>query len=153
MLAQDLPCATAARLLGWQTGEPGVLSATTLRTLVRAHGQRRRCVEQSEANVLSMDGTQGKRLRGVPLDPVRRHAGWPSAWSTAVEAALAHGALRPPEGVRWSDGERVQAIQRDEVAASIEDLRRLGPEGAPGQMVRVLDEVLAPAPGRGGHVL
>jgi len=96
-----------------------------------------------------MDGTQGKRLRGVPLDGVRRHAGWPSAWSAAVEAALAHGAMRPPEGVTWSDGERVQAVRREEVAASIEDLRQLGPAVAPGQMVLVLDEVLAPAPGRG----
>ena len=32
LLAQDLPFATAARLLGWQTGE-GVLGATTVRKL------------------------------------------------------------------------------------------------------------------------
>lgn len=38
LLAQDLPFAAAARLLSWQVGEPAVLSASTLRTLVRHQG-------------------------------------------------------------------------------------------------------------------
>jgi len=52
LLPQELPFATAARLLGWQSGEPGLLSATTRRTLVRDHGGRIRRVEQTEAVVL-----------------------------------------------------------------------------------------------------
>ncbi len=38
LLAHDVPFATAARLLGWYTDEPGVLSATTVRQVVRERG-------------------------------------------------------------------------------------------------------------------
>ena len=38
LLPQDVPFVTAARLLGWRTGEPDILCASTLRTLVRDHG-------------------------------------------------------------------------------------------------------------------
>jgi hypothetical protein len=46
LLCQDLPFATAARLLGWQVREPKIRSATTLRTLVRTHGAAIRRHEQ-----------------------------------------------------------------------------------------------------------
>jgi len=52
LLPQDVPFATAARLLGWQTGEAGLLSTSTLRTLVRDHGGRIWRIEQTEALVL-----------------------------------------------------------------------------------------------------
>ncbi len=38
LLPQDLPFASVARLLGWQTQDADVLSASTVRTLVRQHG-------------------------------------------------------------------------------------------------------------------
>ena len=68
LLCQDLPFATAARLLGWQVGEPKILSASTLRTLVRRHGARIRCLEQSEAQCLLSYGTRGQRLRDGGAD-------------------------------------------------------------------------------------
>jgi len=37
--AQDLPFATVARLVGWQTQKTQVLCASTVRTVVRTHGQ------------------------------------------------------------------------------------------------------------------
>lgn len=74
LLSQDLPFATAARLLGWQAGEPRLLSATTLRTLVRAHGARIRTREQGEAQLLLSYGTHGQRLRGVPVERSRWQA-------------------------------------------------------------------------------
>ncbi len=52
LLAQDLPFATVARLLGWQTQDAEVLSDTTVRTLVRRHGQVIRQAEQAEASAL-----------------------------------------------------------------------------------------------------
>jgi hypothetical protein len=66
-----------------------------------------------------------------------------------VEAALTHGALRPPDGISRSDWERVRAARAADASATIDDLRRLGPAIVPGQMLLVLDEVLAPAPERG----
>jgi hypothetical protein len=71
LLPQDLPFATATRLLGWQVGEPKILSATTLRTLVRRHGARIRCLEQGEATYLLSTRTQGQRLRAVPRERPR----------------------------------------------------------------------------------
>jgi hypothetical protein len=75
LLAQDLPFATAARLLSWHTGEPGILSATTVRSVVRAHGARIRVLEQGEAQLLTNYGTHGQRLRGVPVSQPRRRPG------------------------------------------------------------------------------
>ena len=149
LLPQDLPFATAACLLGWQSGEPGLLSTTTLRTLVRAHGARIRCLEQGEAQRITTYGTRGQRLRVVPEERPRRHAGWPSALSAAVEAALADGQRRPPGGVSQGDWDRVRTARTEDATATVAALRRLGPEVAPGQMLLVLDEVLAPTPGRG----
>jgi hypothetical protein len=48
LLSQEVSFATAARLLGWQTQEAEVLSDTTLRRLVRKHGQLIREVERAE---------------------------------------------------------------------------------------------------------
>ncbi len=96
LLPQDLPFATAARLLGWQTGEPGVLSATTLRTLVREHGDRIRGLEHIEALDLLSHQQGGRRLQVVPLERPRRQPGWPAALSAAVEAALAQDQWQPP---------------------------------------------------------
>jgi len=98
LLPQEVPFATAARLLGWQTGEPGLLSASTLRTLVRDHGGRIRRIEQTEALLLLYQQQRGKRLRGVPVDTPRRRAGWPKELSAAVEAALELSARK-----RWDE--------------------------------------------------
>ena len=48
LLPQDVPFVTAARLLGWWAGEPGLLCASTLRTLVRDHGGCIRDLEQTD---------------------------------------------------------------------------------------------------------
>lgn len=50
LLTQDLPFASTARLLGWQTQEEQILSPTTLRTLVRRHGTLVRTAEQAAAS-------------------------------------------------------------------------------------------------------
>jgi len=149
LLPQEMPFTTAARLLGWQTGEPGVLSATTLRTVVRDHGGRIRSLEQTEAVVVLSQHRRGRRLRGVPRERTRRRPGWPKELSAAVEEALTQGQIRPPEGVSWCDWERVRAARAEDATRSVAALRRLGPDVAPGQMLLVLDEVLTPAPGHG----
>jgi hypothetical protein len=151
LLPQEVPFATAARLLSWQVGEPQLLSATTLRQLVRLHGERIRSRECSEAvQLLSYPGG-GKRLGGVPLECPRRRPGWPAALSAAVEAALADDDRQPPAGMTWADWARVRAAHAAEPTTPVADLRRLGPRVAPGQLVLTLDEVLTPAPGRGQH--
>jgi hypothetical protein len=149
VLAQEVPFATAARLLGWHVGESGVLSATTLRALVRDHGRRLRRLEHGEALGVLHAQQRGRRLRGVAVGEPRRRPGWPAELRAAVDAALAQARIRPPEGVSWADWERVRAAWAAEPAATATDLQRLGPRVAPGQFLLILDEVLAPAPGRG----
>jgi hypothetical protein len=146
LLSQDLPFATAARLLGWQAGEAGVLSPSMLRTLVRDHGQRIRQVEYSRARrLLERREEGGCRLRGLPPAPARRRPGWPEALSAAVEAALARGQDWPPEGVSRADWARVLTARRAEHELGAAELRVLGPTLAPGQVLLALDEVLTPA--------
>ncbi len=52
LLPQELPFASVERLLGWQTQDADVLSASTVRTLVRRHGQLIRQAEQAEVAAL-----------------------------------------------------------------------------------------------------
>src|SRR6266487_3803897 len=49
LLPQELSFAAVARLLGWHTHEAHVLSETTVRSLVRTHGQIIRRAEQGKS--------------------------------------------------------------------------------------------------------
>jgi hypothetical protein len=152
LLPQELPFASVARLLGWQTGEPGVLSATMVRTMVRDHGERIRRIEEGQAMFLlrRKPFRLGQRLQGVPQGTPRRRAGWPPELGLAVETALGREQPRPPDGVSRADWERILAARRAQTGLDLAALRRLGPEHLPGQLLLTLDEVLTPArePGR-----
>src|SRR5262249_18167925 len=52
LLPQDLSFDTVTRLLGWQTQADQVISDTTVRALVRTHGQIIRQAEQAEVAAL-----------------------------------------------------------------------------------------------------
>jgi hypothetical protein len=52
LLPQELPFASVARLHGWHTHEAQILGETTLRSLVRSHGQIIRQAEQAEVTAL-----------------------------------------------------------------------------------------------------
>ena len=93
------PLPPPARIVGWQTGEPRVLSATRVRTLVRHHGACIRRLEQGKATAMLSLGTRGARLRGVSMERVRRRPAWPPAVRAAVEATLRVPHPCPPEGV------------------------------------------------------
>jgi hypothetical protein len=152
LLPQELPFASVARLLGWQTDDD-LLSDTTIRSLVRTHGQIIRQAEQAEVAALATrDDLASLKLRLVPHRQERRRVGWPAALNAAVDAALAREQARPPNGVSWADWERVLAARRVEASRPIEDLRRLGPELEPDQVLLAVDEVLARRP-QAGHFL
>jgi len=90
LLPQELPFVSVARLLGWQTHDEDVLSDTTIRSLVRGHGQLIRQAEQAEVAALTTrDDLASLDLRLVPHEQPRRRAGWPAELNAAVEAALA----------------------------------------------------------------
>jgi len=157
LLPDTLPFVSAERLLGWQTQAApeakAVLCASTLRTVVREHGAALAEAEWAEVTRLRAALARGDgaaedlRPRLVPARTPRRRAGWPAALSVAVDQALAAGAIRPPQGVRAADWERVLAARRQERAdASAEDLRRLGPIRAGGRPRRGGGER-----GRGAH--
>jgi hypothetical protein len=99
LLPQELPFAAVARLLGWQTQQNSVLSDTTIRTIVRTHGQIIRQAERAEvAALLQQDDLTPHSLQVVPHGQVRRCAGWPAELTAAVATALAAEQLRPPDG-------------------------------------------------------
>ncbi len=170
LLPDTLPFVSAERLLGWQTqavleeaapttptGEaaPTALCESTLRAVVRAHGAALAEAEQAEvARLRAMfareDGA-ALRLRLLPSRVPRRRAGWPPELGAAVDQALADGEARPPRGVRLADWERVLQVRREErdaARAGEADLRRLGPEVGPDEVVTSADEVLTRRPQR-----
>jgi hypothetical protein len=151
--AQDLPFAVAVRLLGWQTQEEAILSASTLRNLVRAHGQILEVAAHQEANALLAQavadpaGLPAPRLATV-CHSRRRRGGWPADLTQAVEAALQDGSPTPPPGVSQSDWEQVLAACQEEEHLSLKQLRFLGPTLAPNAVLLTVDEVLTRTPRR-----
>jgi hypothetical protein len=149
LLAQDLPFATAARLLGWQTQEVQVLSPSTLRTLVRRHGALVRAAEQGvAAPPAHRTGSSNAPVSLVPYATPCRRAGWPAALTSAVEAALAHEHPCPPQGITWADWARVLTARRTDLSRTAADLRFLGPAVEEHQVMVTMDEVLTRAPMR-----
>jgi hypothetical protein len=147
LLPQDLPFAPAARLLGWQTHEAEVLSDTTVRMLVRRHGQVIRHAEATEvAALLERDDLALLTPQVVPTTQPRRRAGWPADLSAAVDAALVAGERRTPHGVTWADWERVLQARRQEATCPLEDLRTLGPQLGADEVLLTADEVLTRTP-------
>jgi hypothetical protein len=147
LLPQELSFAAVARLLGWQTHEAHVLSDTTVRSLVRFHGQVIRLAEQEElAALLQHDDLATMALHVVPHQQPRRRAGWPAALNVAVDTALAAEQVRPPNGISWADWERVLAARRADTTRTVDDLRQLGPQLEANQVLLTVDEVLTRKP-------
>ncbi len=150
LLPQELPVVSVARLLGWQTHDEALLSDTTIRNLVRTHGQVIRQAEQAEVVALiTRDDLATLDLTLVPHELPRRRARWPAELNAAVDAALARAQVRPPAGVSWADWERVLAARRAEATCAVEDLRHLGPDLEPNQGLLSVDEVLTRKPAVG----
>jgi hypothetical protein len=140
LLPQDVPFATAQRLLGWLTREVDVISTTQVRRWVQHHGQLIRQAEQVEVQAL----LGGERLIDwqaclAPLQAPRRSTAWDQTLNEAVEHALAQPHQSPPAGVSAGDGERVLQARRGET--EIERLRHLGPQLQPGEIVASTDDV------------
>ncbi len=153
LLPQELPFGAVARLLGWQTHDEDVLSDTTIRSLVRTHGQIIRQAEQAEVMALTArDDLANLALRLVLHAQPRRRAGWPAELTAAVDAALAREQEHPPAGVSWADWVRVLAARRTETTCPVEELRHLGPALEPDQVLLTVDEVLVRKPAA-GHFL
>jgi len=147
LLPQELSFAAVARLLGWQTHDDQVLSDTTIRTIVRTHGQVIRHAEQTEVAALRQrDDLATMKLLVVPHDQPRRQAGWPKQLNVAVDVALAAEQVCPPDGVSWADWDRVLAARRAETAWGAEQLRHLGPALEADQVLVSVDEVLTRKP-------
>jgi hypothetical protein len=149
LLPLDVGFETTQRLLGWLTHEPAVLSTTELRSLVRQHAGEIRAAEAAEVAALLAhpERLAGARAQLVASGDPRRKAAWPQELTGAVEAALAQAEPTPPEKVTRADWERVLAVRREQQAAcEAPDLRRLGPQVAPGQILVSGDEVLVRQP-------
>jgi hypothetical protein len=152
LLPQQLPFASAARLLGWHAHEESaVLATTTLRNLVREHGQIVRKAEVAEAEMLIARFKQADSEAPTPrlVLPTRtphRRPGWPAELSASVEEALIASSSAPPKGVSHADWERVLCARREEANSSVPALRLLGPQVTEDEVVVGVDEVLTRRP-------
>lgn len=142
LLPQELSFATASRLLGWQPQPTPLLSDTMLRVLVRDHGQQVRQAEAAAAEaVLKRPDLADLTPKLAPPKEARGRAAWPPELTAAVDAALAAGANRPPEGVSVADWERVLVRHQQEPERTARQLRCLGPQVQPDEVLVALDEV------------
>ena len=94
------------------------------------------------AALAAQDDPAPLEVQLVPQDQPRRRAGWPKELNAAVEAALAKGQSRPPDGVAWADWERVLAARRAVACQTVEHLRHLGPQLETDLVLLTIDEVL-----------
>lgn len=142
LLPQDLPFSTSQRLLGWMAHDPEVMSETQERRWVCTHGQIIRDAEQAEAKaLLERPHLEGLQAHLTPAKQPRRLAAWPEELNTVVETALAQSDPCPPEGVTKEDWERVLQARRSEASLNAANLRHLGPEVQPGQIIASTDDV------------
>ena len=142
LLPRDLPFGIAERLLGWVTYEPEIMSEPQLRRWVVRHGSLIREAEKAEVEQLErMENLAGWQAQLQACQEPRRPAAWEESLNQAVEQALAQPNPQPPKGVTLSDWERVMQARPEEPARKAEELRRLGPEIQPGEVVVSLDEV------------
>ena len=141
MFPLDLPFATVERLLKWQTQSEEMICATEVRRLVRKHGEVIRQAEAAEVEeLLKCEDLSGLKAQLVPSRDARRPAAWPEELTEAVESALEAENPQPPEGVKDCDWERIIAARREDIT-DVAQLRRLGPEIKPGQIVAATDDV------------
>ena len=146
LFSLELPFATVERLLAWHIQEEAVLSSTTNRTLIKAHGQMIRQAEAAEVEaLLTQDEWSRLRPQLVPSTNSRRQASWPAEMRETIAQALAVGQVTPPQGVSLEDWERVIENRRTELP-DLESLRHLGPQLAADQVLACVDEVLTRKP-------
>jgi hypothetical protein len=142
LLSQELPFRTTARLLGWMSHEPAIMSATQIRRWVAEHGQLIRQAEQAEVTALqAQPDLAGLQAQLGPADEPRRPAAWGVELNQAVETALAQADPHPPEGISPADWERVIQVRRAEATATAAQLRRLGPVIEPDEVLASVDDI------------
>jgi hypothetical protein len=125
-----------------------MICATEVRRLVRQHGEVIRQAEVTEVEeLLKCENLSGLKAQLVPSRDARRPAAWPEELTEAVESALETENPQPPEGVKDCDWERIMAARREDVT-DVAQLRRLGPEIKPGQIVAATDDVEVRRPER-----
>jgi hypothetical protein len=147
LLPRDLPFGTAGRLLGWVAHEPEIVSETQMRRWVARHGILIREAEKAEVEELEQRSKlAGWQAQLRPSEKPRRPAAWTKELNQTVETALAQPDPTPPKGITLSDWERVMQVRREEPARKAEELRRLGPEVQPGEVVASVDEIVVRRP-------
>ena len=147
LLSRDLPFGTAGRLLGWVAHEPNIVAETQLRRWIGRHGALIREAEKAEVEKLEQrPNLEGLQAQLQPTEKPRRPAAWAKELNAAVEMALAQPDPKAPKGVTSNDWERVMQVRREEPARKAEELRRLGPEVQPGEVVASVDEIVVRRP-------
>lgn len=142
LLPQELSFESSARLLGWMSHDPRVMSETQTRRWVSQHGQLIRQAEKVEVMALQERADlAGLTAQLQPAHEPRRLAAWATELNQAVETALAQADPQPPEGVSLADWERVIQVRRTETTTSAARLRQLGPTLKPDEVVASVDDV------------
>jgi hypothetical protein len=144
---RGLPFGTAGRLLGWVAHEPEIVAETQLRRWVGRHGLLIREAEKAEVEKLEqLPNLEGLQAQLHPSKKIRRPAAWAKELNEAIEMALAQPDATPPKGVTSSDWEQVMQVRREEPTRKAEELRHLGPEVRPGEVIASVDEIVVRRP-------
>ena len=142
LLPQELPFGSSARLLGWMSHDPAVMSATQVRRWVGQHGQLIRQAEQAEVTALQeRPELAGLTAQLQPAAEPRRAAAWAAELNQAVETALAQSEPQPPAGLSPADWERVIQVRRTEATSTAAHLRQLGPTLKPDEVIASVDDI------------
>jgi hypothetical protein len=150
LLPQELSFDSRARLLGWMSHDPRVMSETQSRRWVSQHGQLIRQAEPAEVTALpARPDLAGLRAQLPPAGEPRRPAAWATELNQAIETALAQADPQPPEGVSPADWERVIQVRRTEASTSAARLRQLGPTLKPDEVVASVDDIGVRRPEKG----
>lgn len=109
LLSVQLPFRAVARLLGWQSGQGQLLSASQLRVLVQQHGERVRQLEREEAEAVAAEGIPVCAQMAVCSQGV----GTVQSWLEGCDGGLVMQTESVPVRDRIPEGEVVVSV--DEV--------------------------------------
>ena len=147
LLPQDLPFGTAERLLGWMTQDDETMSETQMRRWVCRHGQLIRQSEQAEVEALEqLSSLEGLKAQLSAAGEPRRLAAWVAELNQTIEVALEQPNPQPPPGVSVTDWERVARARQANPTLTAGELRRLGPQVQPDEVVASVDEIVVRRP-------
>jgi hypothetical protein len=125
----------------------GQVTTRGLQEWVCRHGKLIRQSEQAEVEALEqLASLEGLTAQLSAAGEPRRPAAWAAELNQAIAEALEQPRQQPPPGVSATDWERVVRAHQANPLLTAGELRRLGPQVQPGEVVASVDEIVVRRP-------